>query len=347
MKILFISLKYYDANKLLGYSYEYSNFYKSLKLLYDADHLPIDILVQEGGRQKLESELNKKYANYDYVFFFMYKDDFYIETLKRIKENKKTKSICWFSDDDWRYEIYSQKYIGYFDLIITTYKKAFEKYRRDGQKDVLLSQWAANPSKNLRLENQIYKYDISFVGKKYGNRESYIEWVKEKKYNIKCYGNGWGDASYYDGDIKEVYNFSKINLNFSDSSTGLSFKNLIKVFFKKTTSNKYLLNTLGGMPQNFKNLIMLKTKQIKARPFEILSSQNFLLCEHVEEIRDYFEIGTDLDTFRNKSELNNKIKYYLNNLDLIEKIAINGKNKIEKIHNYTKRFQTIFNYFGK
>ena len=340
-------MKYYDANKLLGYSYEYSNFYKSLKLLYDVDHLPIDTLIQEGGYQKLESQLIKEYLNYDYIFFFMYKDDFYLETLRKIKNSSKTKSIGWFSDDDWRYEIYSQKYIGCFDLIVTTYKNAFEKYKKDGQKDVLLSQWAANPSKNIKLKNQPYKYDISFVGKKYGNRKYFIESIKAQNYNVKCYGKGWEDSSYYNGDVKEVYNFSKINLNFSDSSTGPSFKNLIKVFFKKNTSNKYLLNTMKNIPKNFKNLITLKTSQIKARPFEILASQNFLLCEHAEELRDYFEIGKDLDTFRNKDELKDKIEYYLNNVDYIKKIAISGKNKIEKIHNYKKRFQAIFNYFEK
>ena len=347
MKILFISLKYYDANKSLGYSYEYTNFYKFLKILYDVDHLPIDVIIQKGGYQALEAELNKNYLNYDYAFFFMYKDDFSCETLKKIMASKKTKTICWFSDDDWRYEIYSKKYIGCFDLIITTYKKAFEKYKRDGQKNIILSQWASNPSKNLKLENQEYKYDISFVGKNYGNREKYIKWLKKKNYEVTCYGNGWGNSSYYNGDIKEVYNFSKINLNFSDSSTGFSLKNLIKVFLNKTTSNNYLFNNVSNIQKNFKNLIFLKTKQIKARPFEILASQNFLLCEYTEELSNYFEIGKDLDTFESKIELENKVRYYLNNLDLIKKIAINGKIKIEKIHNYKKRFQTIFNYFKK
>ena len=111
MKILFISVKYYDSNNKLGYSYEYENFYQFLKMNYNADHLSIDELIQEGGHAKLDVELNKKYKNYDLLFFFMYKDDFYLETLKKIKEYKQSKSICWFSDDDWRYEIYSRKYI--------------------------------------------------------------------------------------------------------------------------------------------------------------------------------------------------------------------------------------------
>jgi spore maturation protein CgeB len=347
MKILFISLKYYDSNKILGYSYEYEHFYKFLKMYYNADHLSIDELIQEGGYAKLDVELNKIYKNYDFLFFFMYKDDFNLETLKKIKEYKKLKSICWFSDDDWRYEIYSRKYINCFNLILTTYPKAFSKYKEDGEKNVLLSQWAANPKNNLNIPNKKYLYDVSFVGKKYGNREPYIKFLAKKKYFVKCYGNGWDAGSYFDGDIRKIYNFSRINLNFSDSSTGLTFKNLVKVFFNKNTLNKYSFNNFKDLPQNFKNLILCKSKQIKARPFEILASQNFLLCEHVDELKDYFEIGKDLDTFSDKYELEEKVIFYLENLDLAEHIAINGKKKIEEIHNYQKRFEKIFNYFGK
>jgi spore maturation protein CgeB len=277
----------------------------------------------------------------------MYKDDFCLDTLKKIKEHKRSKSICWFSDDDWRYEIYSRKYINCFNLIVTTYQKAYSKYKNDGEKNVLLSQWGASPKDNLNINNKEYCYDISFIGKKYGNREMYIKYLAKKNFFIKCYGNGWGQNSYFSGDVRKIYNFSKINLNFSDSSTGLTFKNLIKVFLNKNTFNKYSFNNFKNIPQNFKNLILYKNKQIKARPFEILSSQNFLLCEHVDELKYYFEIGKDLDTFINKYELEEKVIFYLQNLDLAEHIAINGKKKIEKIHNYQKRFEEIFNYLRK
>ena len=347
MKILFVAVKHYDANPNLGTSYEYSNFYLNLKKHYEVvDHFPIDLIAKEDNKKNLDEALTNVYSNYDFIFFFMYKNDFSIKLLQKIKEDPSIKSISWFSDDDWRYEIYSQKYIDCFDLIITTYKNAFQKYKRDGQKNVLLSQWAANIEDNLNLNNKVYRHDISFIGKNYGSRQSYIESLN-KNYNIACYGNGWKNASYYDGDIKDIYNFSKINLSFSDSSTGMSFKNLMKVFLSKSTSGQYLFNNLRDIPKNFKNLIMLRSKQIKARPFQILASQNFLLCEYVKELEDYFEIGKDLDTFRNKFELEEKIKFYLNNQKLLEEVAINGKKKIEQFHTYQKRFNDIFNYFVK
>lgn len=344
MKILFLSLKNYDGLNIYGRSYEYTNFYLKLKAVYkNVDFLGIDEEIWKYGKLNLNKKIISLSDSYDVFFFFMYKDEFYKETLRYLKNKKKLKTICWFSDDDWRYEIYSKKFIGKFNLLITTYKSAFQKFKRDGENNILLSQWFADPLDNLNV-NKKYKYNVSFVGKKYGSRSRYINFLKKKNIDIKVFGKGWRNSSYFEGDVHQIYNFSKINLNFSDSSTGFSIKNFFKVFFNKDILQKYRLNKIQKLPIFFKNLILLKSKQIKARPFEILSSKNFLLCEHVNGLEDYFDIGKDIDTFHNESELFEKINYYLQNERLREKIAVNGYSKIVLEHNFKNRFDKIFSF---
>ena len=109
-KILFIALKYYDADLDKGLSYEYCNFYKNLKKYFSVDFLAIDEIIQKKGYDYLNSLILEKSEKYNFLFFFMYKNDFNLKTLLKIKHNKNVKSIAWMSDDHWRYEIYGKKY---------------------------------------------------------------------------------------------------------------------------------------------------------------------------------------------------------------------------------------------
>jgi spore maturation protein CgeB len=74
-------------------------------------------------------------------------------------------------------------------------------------------------------------------------------------------------------------------------------------------------------------------KFLKGRVFEIPTTGAFLLTEECEELDDYFRVGNELDRFGTKEEMLEKVKYYLSNDELREKISLNGKRKVLK--NYT------------
>lgn len=343
-KILFISIKYYDAEKNKGRSYEYNNFYLNLKKYFNISHLPIDEIIQKNGYDYLNDKILKIHRNYDILFFFMYKNDIYPSTLKVIKNNKKIKSIAWMSDDHWRFNIYSRKYVGYFDLIVTTCSNAFQKYKKLNQK-AYLGFWATDDTKIKKNNNS--KYTISFIGKKYGNRAAYIKFLKQKNFFVKCFGHGWEKKSFFLGDIKNVFIKSDINLNFSESSTGLSFKNILKVFIYKKTNGWYLFNNPLKYILYFKTFCLSQSKQIKGRLFEIVSSKSFVLTEYQKDLHKFFDLKKEIDCFKNKDDLLKKLNFYKKNQNVIYHMRNRAYKKFKKKYTIQLLFKKIFNEVSK
>lgn len=80
---------------------------------------------------------------------------------------------------------------------------------------------------------------------------------------------------------------------------------------------------------------------INYRTFETLGCKTFLLTNHTENLDKLFNIGEHLITYTTKLDLNDKIKYYLANPDVREKIAESGYNHVKKNHTYVNRAQRI------
>lgn len=337
-KILFVSLKYYDADSKKGLSYEYCNFYKNLKKYYSIDFLPIDKIIKKKGYNYLNNLVLKKSSKYKILFFFMYKDDFSLKTLGELKKNKEIKSIAWMSDDHWRYDIYGKNYVGYFDLIVTTCSNSFVKYKKLNQK-TYLGFWATDENK-ITL-NSKSKYNISFVGKKYGNRIKFINFLKKKNYFVKCFGLGWGNNSFFSGDIKKIFAQSLINLNFSDSSTGFTLRNILKVFLHKKTNGKYFFNNPLKYILYFKTFCLNQTKQIKGRLFEIVSSNSFVLTEYHKDLSKYFDLEREIGCFKNRIDLLKKIKFYNKNKQLMNHMKNRAYKKFKKKYTINSLFKNI------
>lgn len=338
MKLLFLSIKHTDGNLKNGYSYEYQNFYKFFKKKYDADFFGIDVFLNKFGREKLDKYLLKKCKNYSHLFFFMYKDDYKLSLLEKLKKNSKT--IAWMSDDQWRFDSFSKKYVNKFHLIITTDKDAKKKYYKLGQKKVFFTTWGSETS-NQRKKNNKFKFNVSFVGMKYGSRSKYINFLKKNKIDVKCFGKGWGSNTYFNGNVKKIYEDSKINLNFSDSSAGFSFKNLLKVFFSISTDQKLVLNN----PKNYFNLIkvlfMRKKSQIKGRLFELASNRNFFLTEYQEDLKKYFSNSKNI-SFKNNQQLLQKINFFLKSENLRIKILDQNYKDFNEKQNFNLVFKKVF-----
>lgn len=80
---------------------------------------------------------------------------------------------------------------------------------------------------------------------------------------------------------------------------------------------------------------------INSRTFETLGCKTFLLTNETENLSKLFKIGEHLDTYTTKENLLDKIKYYLNNDDLRNKIAENGYNFAKQNHTYLNRADNI------
>ena len=118
--------------------------------------------------------------------------EIWIETLEVIRKTADVATVCWTTDDSWKYREVS-RFIGRaYDAMTTTYPEVVPKYRRDGIPNVLLTQWAANSSVMAApLPASQCRYPVTFVGAAHGNRPQWIRDLGRRGIAVRCFGHGW------------------------------------------------------------------------------------------------------------------------------------------------------------
>jgi len=346
IKILYCGLKYDYGKPLNGFSFEHNNFYQSfmkMREIEKVDYVAMDELILEHGQNYLNEEIIKlsKINKYDLIFFFLFKDEIFFETLDYLKQELSIPTVAWMADDHWRFENYSKYIANHFSYVATTDKNSLQKYREHKIYNVIHSQWACNHFAYKSIKKDI-KFGVTFVGMLYGSRGKDIEYLNDKNNLIQCWGQNWQNGKLSLEKKIEVYSNSLINLNFSKSSQQKNLKNFIKIFLSRNTKKKLELNKLRKVIDNSKNFIKKNRNQIKARVFEVPGCNGFLLTENCENIEDYFILDKEIVVFHSIDEAKDKIKYYLKNQNIAKNISFCGYERVLKEHTYEKRFQNIF-----
>ncbi len=304
--ILYVGSRYDYGNKYLGLSFEHYNFFNALlNMKYSIIYFDIDRLIQKYGRNKT-SEMLKEAAYYhkpDYLFYFHFLDWIYHDVWKELSAGV-TSTIIWLADDHWRYEDTRQVW-ELFNLVVTTDKNGYERRQKEGNQNAILSQWGCNHFlyKPLKIPKIL---DVSFVGRRYGARQDFIDKLKAHGINVDTFGPGWkGSSRVSQSDLIRIYNQSRICLNISESSKGEKI-------------------------------------QIKGRDFEVPGCGNLLLTNSNSNIAEYFIPGEEIITYSDADDAAEKIKYYLSNEKERERISSNGYKRVMEQHTMEKRFLDIF-----
>ena len=80
---------------------------------------------------------------------------------------------------------------------------------------------------------------------------------------------------------------------------------------------------------------------------QILACGGFLLTNFQSEIPEYFEIGTDLETYASEEELSEKCQYYLTHEEERKQIAENGYRKVKEFHSLEQRLAEMMDLLWK
>lgn len=80
---------------------------------------------------------------------------------------------------------------------------------------------------------------------------------------------------------------------------------------------------------------------LSLRVWDVLGCGGFLLTNYQSELPEYFEIGTDLETWSDLDELVQKTDYYLTHEEERRQIARNGYEKVRKLHTYKARITAM------
>jgi len=138
---------------------------------------------------------------------------------------------------------------------------------------------------NYPLPDCDSKYDVTFIGNvraptgTHTDRQKYLDTVKFQHFE-----------NVHGLEHNLVVNQSKINLNFSHTST----------------------------------------EGTSVRLYKILAARGFLLTTPWKGMDDLFTPGKDFDIFTSPAELQEKIRYYLSNEDKREQIRTHGFNTVQK-----------------
>lgn len=355
MKVLFCGLKHEYGNPQRGVSFEYVNLYDSMSKMsgVEASYFAVDELMAESGRDEMNRLLIKRVEEEkpDLLFCFLFTEEIKKETIVYITQKTKTKTFNWFGDDHWRFPVYSRHWAPLFTLVSTTDSQAYAAYKKLGINNVVKTQWAANHNlykpvdrlQDSKIE-RLKDLDITFVGQNYGKRSAYINFLQKQQFPVKAFGWGWPNGGVDEQTKMEIFSFSKINLNFTETSD-YGFKNklklLVRLFFKKERQ-KVKLN-LGNPVDNFKSILGTQRRTIKGRNFEVPACGGFLLTGYSDEnLEEYYEDGKEIVIFRNFPDLVDKCRYYLNNDSERIAIALAGYKRTIKEHTYERRFKEIF-----
>jgi spore maturation protein CgeB len=346
VRTLYIGLKYDYGNPKRGLSFEYVNFYETLKQMknIEVNLFPFDEVMRNVGRKKMNESLLQviREMKPQVCFFVLFTDEISKKTIQKISDTSNAVTLNWFGDDHWRFENYSKNWAKLFHWVVTTDSKAEEKYYDIGCKNVIKSQWGFNPNIYKR-ENVSYEYDITFVGQVHSNRKTKIDSLIRDGISVQCWGKGWENGRLSQEEMVSMYSRSKINLNFAESSPALRWKPIAKVFLNRRANGAIILNFPKQMRSNVALLFQNIRPQIKGRNFEIPGAGGFLLTEHADNLEEYFSIGKEIITFHSQKDLEEKIHYYLKNESERETIRFYGYERAQRDHTFEKRISSILN----
>ena len=195
-----------------------------------------------------------------------------------------------------------------FTLCWTSTEDAVKLYELVGARVIYLPE-GANPNVYKRMDSQ-FDIDVSFVGQCYGQRPKTIEYLKNKGLSVQTFGRGWATGEIPVDELVKTYNRSRINLGFG---------------------------TVGDSTDLF---------CLKGRDFEVPMSGGFYLTQYHPELEQWFEIGKEIECYRDMDDMVEKIRYYLSHPDKADEIRNAGYERATKEHTWVHRFRMAFKELG-
>lgn len=275
---------------------------------------------------------NKKYLSYvkkenPALLFIIKGETIFPRTLELIKKEIRIPLVAYiwddpfcsyagqFSDDYRKNNFKEGMYL--YDHIFVYDPYYLEEMKKLGISNVSYLPLATDIDKYKRVnlvkdEEQMYNFDISFVGTPYPNRVKILENLTEFKLGV--FGDGWErwfrkskTPIYYKGkavneEVLKIYSFSKIVLNIHDPEA------------------------ICG---------------VNTRTFDILSCGAFELVDYKPELEHLFKGGEEIVYYKDIADLKRLIKYYLDNPKERNNIAEKGKTKVLNSHTWNHRIKEV------
>ncbi len=172
------------------------------------------------GRGDMLNKLNKlRDKKFDLVMFL--KTDT-VDPLIVKKFSKKFKTWYYFMDPPYvAYRINVFEYVKYATYASSTFPDLFIKFKKINKNSFHIRQ--GFDEKVFKKRKRKKNIDFLFVGTKDKKREKIVNYLN-KYFRVRCYGLGWENEPIFSHKLNNLYNSSKIILNFNRNGDGFSVR---------------------------------------------------------------------------------------------------------------------------
>jgi spore maturation protein CgeB len=328
VKILLVCMQHDYGDPARGFSYEYHNFYDSLRALgHEVELFDFMAEIRTLGKEAMNGRLLSvvRERRPDLAMFSLYTDQFIPEVIAQVREVCKT--LCFFHDDTWRVE-FSSFWARHFDFFTTPDFDGERRYAAKGLSNVIHFPFGCNEHQYFR-QNLPMRYDVSFVGGWHPYREWLIECLRKNGISVHPFGYRWPAGKLSQDEMIRVFNQSRINLNMSNSASW---------------DARYLCSSPRALLNRIRS--PKSVEQLKARFFEINGCGAFQLTYYVEGLERYYDIGKELAIYVDVDDLLVKVQRYLADEQARASIADAGYQRTLSEHTFGRRFEHVFTRMG-
>jgi spore maturation protein CgeB len=305
---------------LLDTKKENPNHYLVLCLLDALKKNPFIEFVTTGDYKDAINLAIENNCNLFFAFDGEQLDKGYCEKIKKICGT----SIVWNTEDPYEINI-NKENKELFDLVFTNDKGSLIHYGKKGRHLPLA---ASKEMHFYPVKLKDYRYDLFFAGTAWPNRIALLKNIENdiSDINMKL-------------ALPTNIHLPKINLSLPPSSFNWRTPNSEFVRFSNVSTVVLSLHrqftSSGGASE---------AQTPGPRLFEVAMAGGFqLIDKNIPGINDFFEDGVEYVGFSSPTDCIEKLRYYLQNPNERNSIALNAQNKVLCSHTYSNRVETIIN----
>lgn len=246
-------------------------------------------------------------------------------------------------------------------------------------------QMGGNPDLYHPVANQQRQLRACFVGQRYADRAQLLADLLRHQLPVDIYGKGWkvettardqrgdrpptrtpGRNSPASGSWQSYMRLIQQNLHDQGLLGGL-WRTLYQAYYRY--QNQQFTPLLAGAAQGFAPDLSQTFAQyevvlnfshvwadgrpgakliphVRLRDFEAPLCRTCYLTGYTDEIAEFYQIGKEIDCYRNSEELVEKVKFYLNHATEAERLRQAGYQRAIRSHTWQHRFQQLFQKIG-
>ncbi|MFN8566208.1 MAG: glycosyltransferase [Kouleothrix sp.] len=314
----------YKVPASLGYSVDFFDYFTAAAVGTEQMRRVFLATVRGGG--------------YDAVFIATHHDEFDQATLAEAA--RSCPIIAWNSDDEWRWDSYSQRQAGWYSFMVTNSPNIYAQHKA-AYPNLIHAQWACSGFWDGRSTRK--DIDFSFMGQVYGARAAQIGWLRRHA-GLQAFGKGTRryihPSAGREAPVKRAQRAIQRTIlkyalpGIADEVSVLSLDQVNMIWNR----SKISFTPLDSSQQN--------VRQIKGRVFEMGLSGTLMLAHTAPLLDSYYEPGKEYVPFETLEQCAEQVRFYLKHEPARAKIAAAYARRTEAEHMWHQRIRHVLREAG-